>query len=87
MSYARITTDDRAGKIRTYVGDGEFTDDPLKTFGSRAVVRIPRLQKLLQHVCKNGYEHHVAMSASHTAAVLAEAFGTYLDWDVYHHSD
>jgi len=87
LSYARITTDDRAGKIRTYVGDGEFTDDPLKTFGSRAVVRVPGLQKLLKHVCKNGFEHHVAMSASHSAGILAEAFETYLGWDVYHHTN
>jgi L-fucose isomerase-like protein len=86
MSYARITTDDRAGKIRTYVGDGEFTDDPLKTFGSRAVVRVPSLQKLLKHVCKVGFEHHVAMNASHTADILSEAFETYMGWEVYYHT-
>jgi L-fucose isomerase-like protein len=85
MSYARISTDDRAGAIRTYVGDGDFTDDPLDTFGNRAVVHVPGLQKLLRHVCKNGFEHHVAMNASHSAAVLAEAFETYLGWEVYHH--
>jgi L-fucose isomerase-like protein len=85
LSYARITTDDRAGKIRTYVGEGEFTDDPLKTFGSRAVVHVRDLQKLLRYVCKNGYEHHVAMSVSHCAGILAEAFETYLGWDVYQH--
>ncbi|MBI5301069.1 MAG: fucose isomerase [Chloroflexi bacterium] len=86
MSYARITTDDKHGVIKAYAGDGEFTDDPLNTFGSRAVVKVNGLQKLLQYVCKNGYEHHVAMTASHTAGILAEAFETYLGWDVYHHS-
>jgi len=85
MSFARITTDDTAGKIRAYIGDGAFTDDPLNTFGSRAVVHVPQLQKLLQHICKNGYEHHVAMNASHSAAILAEAFETYLGWETYHH--
>jgi len=85
MSFARVSTDDPAGLIRTYMGDGAFTDDPLDTFGNRAVVHVPGLQKLLRHVCKNGFEHHVAMSASHSAAVLAEAFETYLGWDVYHH--
>jgi L-fucose isomerase-like protein len=85
MSYARISTDDCAGKIVTYVGDGEFTDDPLETFGSRAVVRVPALQTLLQHVCKNGFEHHVAMNAAPTAAILAEAFETYMGWQVYYH--
>ena len=28
-----IRTDDRTGRIRTYVGEGAFTDDPLDTFG------------------------------------------------------
>lgn len=86
MSFARISTDDPAGLIRTYVGDGAFTDDPLDTFGNRAVVHVPGLQKLLRHVCKNGFEHHVAMNASHSAAALAEAFETYLGWSVYHHA-
>ncbi len=86
MSYARVTTDDRHGCIRTYVGDGQFIDDPLDTFGSRAVVEIPGLQKLMRYVCKNGYEHHAAMAAAPSAGVLAEAFETYMGWEVYHHS-
>ncbi len=85
FSYARITTDDRHGRIRAYVGDGAFVDDPLETFGSRAVVRVPNLQGLMQYVCKHGFEHHAAMNRSHSAAVLAEAFETYFGWDVYHH--
>ena len=85
VTFARVSTDDRHGCLRTYVGEGRFTDDPLATFGTRAVVEVPRLQKLMRYICKNGFEHHAAMNASHTAAVLAEAFGTYLGWDVYHH--
>lgn len=85
MSYARITTDDVNGEIRTYVGDGMFTDDKLDTFGGRAVVEIPDLQKLLSHICLNGFEHHAAMNPAHTASVLKEAFGTYLGWEVYNH--
>ncbi len=85
MSYARVTTDDRHGLIRTYVGDGMFTDDPLDTFGSRAVVQVPNLQKLMQYICKNGFEHHAAMTADQTAAILADAFENYMGWEVYHH--
>ncbi len=87
MSFARLTTDDKNGQIKSYVGDGEFTDDPLKTFGSRAVVKVQDLQKLLKYVCRNGFEHHTAMTPGHTAAILEEAFGNYLGWDVYHHSN
>ncbi|NDJ86612.1 MAG: fucose isomerase [Chloroflexi bacterium] len=85
FSYARITTDDRNGAMKAYVGDGMFVDDPLDTFGSRAVVEVPDLQILMRHICKNGFEHHAAMNASHSAAILHEAFDTYFDWEVYHH--
>jgi L-fucose isomerase-like protein len=85
LTYGRITTDDVAGKIRTYVGQGELTNDELKTFGNRAVARVPKLQKLMHHVCREGFEHHVVMNSSHTAGILAEAFERYLGWEVYHH--
>ncbi len=85
LTYGRLTTDDPHGVIRAYVGEGELTNDDLKTFGNRAVARVPKLQKLLRHVCNEGFEHHVVMNASHTAGILAEAFGRYLRWEVYHH--
>jgi L-fucose isomerase-like protein len=85
MTYARISTDDNQGVIRTYMGEGEFTDDPLDTFGARAVIHTPGLQKLMRYICKNGFEHHCAMNASHSADILADAFETYFGWDVYQH--
>lgn len=85
MTYARVSTDDTSGIIRAYTGEGELTNDPLDTFGQRAVVYTPNLQKLLAYLCKNGFEHHVAMTMSHVAAVLNEALSTYMKWDVYHH--
>ncbi|MDI7275559.1 MAG: fucose isomerase [Anaerolineae bacterium] len=86
MTFARISTDDRRGCIKAYVGEGRFTADPLDTFGCRAVVEVPGLQKLLRYVCRNGFEHHAAVSASHVAAILAEALGTYLGWELYYHN-
>lgn len=85
MSFARITTDDRSGAIKAYVGEGRFTDDPLATFGNRAVVQVPRLPELMRYICKNGFEHHVAMSGAHVAGVLKETFETYLGWETYQH--
>jgi L-fucose isomerase-like protein len=85
LSYARVSSDDRAGTLKAYIGEGRFVDDPLDTFGSRAVIEIPGLQELLRHVCTNGFEHHVAMSRSLVAGVLEEAFGNYLGWPVYRH--
>lgn len=85
LTFGRVSTDDLSGKIRAYVGEGEFTDDPLKTFGTRAVVRVPGLQSLMHVICQNGFEHHAAMNRSHTAAAVSEALGRYLGWQVYHH--
>ncbi|HSV86592.1 MAG TPA: L-fucose/L-arabinose isomerase family protein [Levilinea sp.] len=85
LTFARISTDDVNGMIRTYAGEGVFTSDSLETFGSRAVVEVPGLQRLMKYICKNGFEHHVAMSASLVADILAEAFETYFGWDVYRH--
>ncbi|MCC7336499.1 MAG: L-fucose/L-arabinose isomerase family protein [Pirellulaceae bacterium] len=85
LTYGRLTTDDANGRIRAYVGEGVLTDDALETFGNRAVAKVSDLQRLLQYVCKNGFEHHVVMNQSHTAAALTEAFENYLGWDVYHH--
>ncbi|MFC1466475.1 MAG: L-fucose/L-arabinose isomerase family protein [Candidatus Brachytrichaceae bacterium NZ_4S206] len=86
VTFGRVSTDDVHGVIRTYVGEGVFTDDPLDTFGTRAVVQVGGLQSLMKYVCKNGFEHHVAMNASHTADVLAEAFETYFGWEVHVHT-
>lgn len=86
VTFARISTDDVNGSIRAYTGEGRFTDDPLATFGSRAVVEVPELQKLMRYICKNGFEHHAAMNASQCAGVLKEAIETYLGWPVYLHS-
>ncbi len=85
LTFARITTADAEGAIRAYVGEGELTADELNTFGSRAVARVPNLQKLMRYICRHGFEHHVAMTQSKTAAVLREAFGNYFGWEVYEH--
>jgi L-fucose isomerase-like protein len=71
--------------IRAYLGEGELTDDPVETFGGYGVVEIPGLQALLQHICENGYEHHVAINLSQVAAAVNDALGRYMGWEVYYH--
>ena len=85
MSFARFSTSDVTGKIRGYVGEGRFTDDPLNTFGGAGVAHIPNLQALLRYICEQGFEHHVAANLSQTAAAVHEAATNYLGWDVYRH--
>jgi L-fucose isomerase-like protein len=85
LTYCRVSTDDLHGSLRAYCGEGEITGDKLASFGGYGVVRIPGLQTLLQHMCKNGYEHHVAVNRSHYGRAIAEALANYKGWDVYHH--
>jgi L-fucose isomerase-like protein len=85
MSFARFFTDDAAGKMRGYVGEGRFTDDPLNTFGGAGVVEIPGMQKLLHFICENGFEHHVAANLSTVGSAVHEASTRYLGWEMYGH--
>jgi L-fucose isomerase-like protein len=89
MSFARFSTDDTAGRMRGYVGQGRFTDDPLNTFGGAGVVEIAHMQKLLRYICERGFEHHVAANLSAESSTVAsavhEAATRYLGWDMYFH--
>lgn len=85
LTYGRLSTSDCEGRIRAYIGEGDLTDDPLDTFGTRAVAHVPRLQELLRYVCREGFEHHVVMTGSHSASSLKDAFENYLGWETYQH--
>lgn len=85
FTYCRVTTDDYRGAIRSYVGEGRFTEDRLETFGGYGVFEVPRLQGLLRYICREGFEHHVAATRAEVAEVVEEGLGRYLGWDVYRH--
>jgi L-fucose isomerase-like protein len=87
MSFARFSTDDTAGRMRGYVGEGAFTKDPLNTFGGAGVVEIPNMQKLLHYICENGFEHHVAANFSTTAGAVHEAMTRYYGWQMHWHQE
>ncbi|HWZ82293.1 MAG TPA: L-fucose/L-arabinose isomerase family protein [Terriglobales bacterium] len=87
MSYVRFSTDDRAGRVRGYVGEGNFTTDPLETFGGAGVVEIKGLQSLLHYICERGFEHHVAANLSSVADSVHEATTKYMGWDMYRHGN
>jgi L-fucose isomerase-like protein len=86
FTYCRVSTDDFGGRIRAYVGEGELTNEPLKTFGGYGVVRIPDFQGLLRYICENGLEHHAAINLSQTASAVNEALSKYMGWEVYYHN-
>jgi L-fucose isomerase-like protein len=84
-TFCRTTTDDTAGVIGAYVGQGEFTNDRLDTFGGYGVMKIANLQALMQYICKMGFEHHVAVSRIEKADAIAEALNSYMGWEIYRH--
>jgi len=86
FTFFRISTDDTSGLIKSYVGEGEFADDPYGMDGGIAVCKVKYLQTLMKVLCRNGFEHHVAMTRSHVADILLEAVEIYLGWDLYYHS-
>jgi L-fucose isomerase-like protein len=85
FTYCRVSTDDRHGLVAAYVGEGQFTDDRLETFGGYGVIEIPNFQDLLQLICRRGFEHHVAATRANVAVAVEDALETYLGWEVYRH--
>jgi len=84
-TFCRTTTDDTTGIISVYVGEGQFTNDKLETFGGYGVMKIPDLQLLMQYICRMGFEHHVAVNISQKADAITEALDNYMGWEVYRH--
>jgi L-fucose isomerase-like protein len=85
MTFFRLSSDDRDGTLKCYLGQGEFTDHPFGMDGGIAVTRVAGLRRLLRFVTQNGFEHHVAMVRGHHADVMEEAVARYLRWPIYHH--
>jgi L-fucose isomerase-like protein len=85
MTFAKISTDDRRGVLKLYVGEGEFGSETIPTKGGVACCHVPGLQKLMRYIASAGFEHHVCFVRGHYADVLEEAFSRYLGAEVYRH--
>ena len=85
FTFFRISTDDTKGTIKAYLGTGEITDDPYGMDGCIAVTKVNNLQTLMKYICKNGFEHHVAMVRNDVKDILNEAIEGYLGWNLYVH--
>lgn len=85
FTFFRISTDDTKGAIKAYLGTGEITDDPYGMDGCIAVTKVNNLQTLMKYICKNDFEHHVAMVRNDVKEILNEAIEDYLGWNLYVH--
>jgi len=86
----------RSARVRSPTCGFQRTTSPGRSWRTRAkvtspatrltpgVVKVPRYQELLAHICDNGFEHHVTINQAHTARVINEAFN-YLGWSTYWH--
>jgi L-fucose isomerase-like protein len=87
FTYFRVSTDDAEGRVKSYAGEGDFTDDPFPMDGGIAVCRIGGARGLMRFVTREGFEHHVAMARGKSARILEEAVVRYLGWDFHLHAD
>lgn len=85
FTFFRLSTDDTAGKIKSYLGEGAFTADPFPMDGGIAVCRIANVRGLMKHITRGGFEHHVAMARGSSAPIIEESVVRYLGWDLYRH--
>ena len=83
FAFGSMTT--RSGKLDFYLGDGEFTSDPIPDdfFGCGGVAKIKNLQDVLLFVGKNGHRHHLSVTpGERMVAPLKEALEYYLGYNV-----
>ncbi|MHB0999170.1 MAG: L-fucose/L-arabinose isomerase family protein [Armatimonadota bacterium] len=82
ITFGSMTTD--SGKLRFYLGKGEFTQDPMPEdfFGCGGVVKIPGLQDVLMHAVRYGHKHHVSATPGTVLEPFHEALTRYLHMDV-----
>ncbi len=72
------------GKLKFYLGEGAFTNDPIPAdfFGCGGVAYFQRLQDVLLHVGRNGYRHHTSVVGGSYLAPVKEALTNYLGFSV-----
>ncbi len=78
-------SDSLGDKLHAYCTTADITDKSLSTFGTYGVIKVDRLQELLNYGCSNGFEHHIAINYGDSKKILDEAFNKYLKWDLYVH--
>jgi L-fucose isomerase-like protein len=82
FTFGSLMTED--GKVKMYLGEGNFTDDPVSEnyFGVAGVARVPNLQDVLLHIGLNGHRHHVSITEGLVKAPLVHALQHYLSFEV-----
>ncbi len=82
ITFGSIRTE--GGRVKAFVSDGVFTDDPIEEafFGSGKVIEKEGMNDIANYMAKSGYKHHICITYSDLRAPIKEAFGTYLGYDL-----
>jgi L-fucose isomerase-like protein len=73
------------GKIYAFIGEGTLTGDTMEEgfFGCGAVLETPRMQEIAGYIGREGYRHHLSLTAGQNAWAVREALSNYLGYDIH----
>ena len=80
ITFAGMRTE--AGQLCFYADKARITDDPVEKefFGVSGVLEMPGLQNKLNNISRNGFRHHVTITAGDVEETLSEALVNYLGY-------
>jgi len=76
-------TQDTEGRFKAVVVPATFEDNKAKTFGAYGWARIDNMTPLYRDVLCRHFPHHTAFCMGDVSDAIWEAFGNYLDIDMY----
>ncbi len=82
MTVARVTQTTE-GRWKAVMAEGKVEKTKEKTFGAYGWMRIRNLSRLYRDVLVRHFPHHAAITQKLVGNILWEAWGNYLDFDVY----
>ena len=82
LTLFRLSYDPKEG-FAAAIAHGQVENNPAETFGAYGWTRIKGLIPFYRDVILRHFPHHTGFTAGHIGPVLWEAFGNYLETDVY----
>jgi len=76
-------TQSPTGDWKAVAVHGNVEENRAKTFGAYGWTRIEGLTAIYRDILVRNFPHHVGFTAGHIGDVLWEAFGNYLDFEIY----
>ncbi|GHV73136.1 fucose isomerase [Spirochaetia bacterium] len=83
VTFASAKTEN--GKIWSFLGEGRLTGEKMEEgfFGCGVVMQHPRMQEIVNYVGREGYRHHLSLTAGSNAWAVREALTNYLGYEIH----